>query len=138
MSGKQTIQMAKTSSPTTMSGKKSEYRYEPETTMKTTELINGKTFDEVFAERGKEVKCIDMIVKKSYLCTNPELLNVIFDFCSLDKDRNVFSKHHVFQNGTFDNHNEESGVLTIEPSDYFYQATPNQIELLNMYINHEK
>ena len=59
--------------------------------MKTTKLINGKTFDEVFAERGKEVKCIDMIVKKSYLCTNPGLLNVIFDFYSIDNNKILLS-----------------------------------------------
>ena len=106
-------------------------------TMKTTKLINGKTFDEVFAERGKEVKCIDMIVNKSYLCTNPGLLTVIFDFYSIDNNNNVHSKHHVFDNGAFDNHNKESEVLTIDPSDCFYLTTPNQIELLNMYINHE-
>ena len=35
--------------------------------MKTTKLINGKTFDEVFAERGKETTIDEMVVGNIYL-----------------------------------------------------------------------
>ena len=99
--------------------------------MKTTKLINGKTFDEVFAERGKRIDKSKMLSGIYYLNIDGVTSNILcfrgLSFIDRDMDTssqvfisgNYYAFHHCNMNG------------------YFYEATPNQIELLNMYINHE-
>ena len=104
--------------------------------MKTTKLINGKTFDEVFAERGKETSVEYMQKGEIYLLgkTHEDDWDVIHkhyytDGFELYTCGQLFNNSSVYHKGFIDYHNEVDGI---------YHATPNQIELLNMYINHEK
>lgn len=105
--------------------------------MKTTKLINGKTFDEIFEQRGKEVNAEKTKEGEMYLLDQTEChewfkLSLFKEKCpdSGSIDVRSFDLYDDGDIGTGD------GFLMTNVS-RFYLATPDQIELLKMYINHE-
>ena len=110
-------------------------------TMKT---INGKTFDEIFAQRGKKVKVEEMKERNVYLFVNNERsydwlaifagLNDIFE-CP---DSEIGMIHLLASDGYsyFIDNTDKTFVLSRKDNTSIHQATPDQIELLNLYIYH--
>ena len=113
--------------------------------MKTTKLINGKTFDEVFAERGKETTIDEMVVGNIYLLErNSCKWNWLSNFAGLNDLNNhpmseIGTIHNLASDGydSFVNSTDRRSGFTREQITAVYEATPSQVELLNMYINHE-
>ena len=102
--------------------------------MKTTKLINGKTFDEVFAERGKETSVENMQKGEIYLLgkTYEDDWDVLHKH-DRTSDSKLFGSKQLFDNISM----HSGGFIYCDEVCGIYHATPNQIELLNMYINHE-
>ena len=116
-----------------------------EITMKTTKLINGKTFDEVFAERGKETTIDKMVVGNIYLLEQDDFdWNWLTIFAGLNDVKEhpsseIRTMHDLASDGDSLFINDTAGTKGLKRDDIaaVYEATPSQIELLNMYINHE-
>ena len=113
--------------------------------MKTTKLINGKTFDEIFAERGEETTIDEMVVGNIYLLEQDDFdWNWLTIFAGLNDveehpGSEIGTMHDLASDGDPLFINDTAGTKGLKRDDIaaIYQATPNQTELLNMYINHE-
>ena len=113
--------------------------------MKTTKLINGKTFDEVFAERGKQTTIDEMVVGNIYLLEQDDFdWNWLTIFAGLNDveehpGSEIGTMHDLASDGDnlFINDTDGTRGFTREQITTVFEATPSQIELLNMYINHE-
>lgn len=101
--------------------------------MKTTKLINGKTFDEVFAERGEETRVEYMQEGEIYLLgkTYEDDWDVLHKH-SRTRDSKLFGSKQLFDNGGM----HSGGFIYCDEVNGIYCATSNQIELLNLYLNH--
>lgn len=94
--------------------------------------VNGKSFDEIFAQRGKEVKVEEMERGKVYITDETftywpcifKLAEEWFGFA----DKPFWAYYAVTQNGYYDTETQIYGEA-------FYEATPDQIDLLNAYKN---
>ena len=103
--------------------------------------VNGKSFDEIFGQRGEEVKPNQMIYGEYYL--------LVHTLCSPTHSIAIFKKL-----GGIDNKPDKMMAANIEcmifqntQSIFFsgsttfslaFEATPDQIELLNAYKNESK
>jgi len=101
--------------------------------MKTTKLINGKTFDEVFAERGEKITIDKMVIGDVYLLgkTYSDDWDIIHKHDHIG-DSKMYTSGLLFDNGS----THYRGFINCDDVNGIYCATPNQIELLNLYLNH--
>lgn len=101
--------------------------------MKTTKLINGKTFDEVFAERGEKITIDKMVIGDVYLLgkTYSDDWDILHKHDYIE-DAKMYGSWLLFDNGS----TYYDGFVNCDDVNGIYCATPNQIELLNSYINH--
>jgi hypothetical protein len=109
--------------------------------------VNGKSFDEIFEQRGKEVNISDMIDNECYL-----IVQQGFDYNWIVIFDNIICKHSVASctdvptsaclasdDAYFDTNEKGSGFgLEYYSIRGVYEATPDQRELLNAYKNESK
>lgn len=89
--------------------------------------INSIPFDDIFAERGKEVKVEDLVKGQTYLASGYWDWLLVFD--GLERNGNVKYKSALPSDGQFE---EWSGDFKAER--LFFEATENQIKLLKSYL----
>jgi len=101
--------------------------------------VNGLTFDEVFEERGKEIKVSEMVKDRVYLCDQLD----VFGWLKLIKFKGVAPSRYnidiltstiLYSDGDDGDDNPGLG-MKIRNAKAFYEATPNQIALLNAHKN---
>lgn len=91
--------------------------------------VNGKTFEEIFEERGIEVNVFDMVENETYLIScNDYAIDWISVFDKL-KGGQLFRKRSLANSGRPYGH----GDINIDEASFVYTATKNQIALLNLY-----
>jgi len=92
--------------------------------------VNGKDFDEVFAEKGNPILIQNMIEGNVYFWHDfdcPHLSSII-KFSDYHRSE-IFVKSGLFDNGQV----IRKTSYMFESYDIFFEATPNQIYLLNAY-----
>lgn len=94
--------------------------------------VNGLGFDAIFAEKGKEVKFEDLDLKKTYYSSSGiKSRAAIFctkrvtEKCHMVVDSGYYSEYAIFCKFIFN----ECKI---------FEATPNQIDLLNAYKTESK
>lgn len=94
--------------------------------------VNGKSFDEIFEERGDNIKFNEMVQGDIYLNhrwykdgTN------IFRFHEFDRLKHIISDSSLFESGGA--YHGISGHSVVDDRDKYFVATHNQIDLLNSY-----
>jgi hypothetical protein len=106
--------------------------------------VNGKSFDEIFAERGREVKIEEMVKGKVYLFDKEGKYpwDWIAKFGGLRNikkypDAEVGTYNLLCSDGSsfFVNDKIDEGGFRREDTNAYFEATPDQIDLLNLYIN---
>jgi hypothetical protein len=107
--------------------------------------VNGKSFDEIFEQRGKEVQVSEMVENTTYLfVTNPEIFAQVSigRFCKFQKEQervDAIITGQVFTSGNFyeNKESDKCGILMAHQKSIF-EATTDQRELLNAYKNESK
>lgn len=94
--------------------------------------VNGKSFDEIFAQRGEEVE-VDEMKKGNIYITDETLTDLSCIFKLAEEgfgfaDKPFWAYYAVDQDGYYDTETKIYGEA-------FYEATPDQIDLLNAYKN---
>jgi len=94
--------------------------------------VNGKSFDEIFEERGKEVKNMVKGIAYLILCDDSDLWLFTFNGILNRKYSYIGCLTSLCHDGTCYTYTEDMGF---EPSDFIkaFTATQNQIALLNAY-----
>jgi len=101
--------------------------------------IDGKTFDEIFGQRGEGVKLEEMKAGGIYLCDQTESYGWIklikFDG-KTDKYKTIdmLVSKYIYSDGVTWKHNKGFGMRSSRVRGFF-TATPDQIKLLNSYLN---
>jgi len=96
--------------------------------------VNGKSFDEIFAERGAQVQVEEMKIGEYYFTECPTfLIDWISIFDKIDEGKvwriiSIANSGNLYGNGSIGIN--EIGVI--------FTATPDQIALLNLYKSESK
>ena len=103
--------------------------------------INGKSFDEIFEQRGKEVQVSDMAGHGVYFAedvADKNQLHALIEYAGLTHDNTGTASYCIlFFDGEFiDNYNEPCDYAPFGDIKYL-ETTPDQVALLNIY-NHGK
>jgi len=103
--------------------------------------VNGKSFDEVFEQRGEEVKLDEMKKGEVYLLDFTYLFQCIklarFDGMQPEKERvDVLVLSRLYNDGDYAENEPGDGCGSLSTEiDKIFSATPDQIALLNSYKN---
>lgn len=115
--------------------------------MKTEKLINGKTFDEIFGQRGERISIDSAIVGDLYLLPytpRTEPWNWLSIFAGFNDDL----KHPNSTMGTIHDLCSDGDTFLIDDTDisrgfakehfpFVFKATPDQVALHELYVKHE-
>lgn len=98
--------------------------------------VNGKSFDDIFAQRGKRANKRKLKVGNVYFADQSGIWNVnwLFAFTSL-KNKKLIGSSCIASNAKYYN----TVSFGIDESDFklLREATPDQIDLLNSYKNQD-
>ena len=90
-------------------------------------------FDEIFAQRGAQVQPENMVAGKVYLLDQKASWGTAVLHLHKSRDaEHLYRVINLFEN-TGCAYSSEGGCTLIEDASAFYEATPDQIELLNSY-----
>ena len=94
--------------------------------------VNNKSFDEIFAQRGEQVQPESMVEGRVYFSAdegNQDLNAIIQIQAWQPSNRDFYTTYILWGDGDF----WAAGKALFGGESTFYEATPDQIELLNSY-----
>jgi hypothetical protein len=101
--------------------------------------INNLSFDQIFAERGKEVKVNELEKGRVYLFdqTGQYFYNWIAKFSGINEnpDAAIGFSESLASDGWWDENVADGDGIRVTDASFIFEATQNQVELLNSYIN---
>jgi len=91
--------------------------------------VNGKTFDEIFGQKGDMLETKGLFYNTRYLFVSSDYV-YIAELSHIDDDDGMLMfNDSICNDGEFDSDNGEKGIY----ADFIYVPTPDQIALLELY-----